>query len=143
MFWKKVFHFYTNRKGIKNALKIIFTPSAKSQYFKSHKHFCILEKLGVNCTYNGNTFLLKHVFTSFRAVYMTDLSCNYVNVLLKYPNCWFKNIILNPSFFFSNFMFFCHKRQFSYSFLAHAKMFHFDIIEGTEKGYLSLRWFES
>ena len=99
MFWKKVFHFYTNRKGIKNALKIIVIPYAKSQYFKSHKHFCILKKPGVNYRYNRNTFLLKHVFTSFRAVCMTDLSCNYVNVLLKYPNCWFKNIIFNPSFF--------------------------------------------
>ena len=138
-FLKKVYHFYTNRKGIKNALRIIYTPYAKNQYFKSCKHFCILKKPGVQYTYNGKMFLLKHVFkkfwsldffTSFLAVCMADLSCNYANVLLKYPNCWFTNIIFNPRLF-QQFYLFCHKRQFSNSFLAHVKMFHFHIIEGT------------
>ena len=64
-FWGKVYHFYTNRKGIKNASKIIYTPYAKSQYFKSYMHFCSLKKPGVNYTYNGKKILLKHVFKRF------------------------------------------------------------------------------
>ena len=65
IFWEKVYHFYTNRKGIKNASKIIYTPYAKNQYFKSYMHFCILKKTGVNYTYNGKQFLLKHIFKRF------------------------------------------------------------------------------
>ena len=64
-FWGKVYHFYTNRKGIKNASKIIYTPYAKNQYFKSYMHFCSLKKPGVNYTYNGKKFLLKHLFKRF------------------------------------------------------------------------------
>ena len=42
--------------GIKNALKIIYTPYAKNQYFKSYKHFNILKKPGVPYTNNGKNF---------------------------------------------------------------------------------------
>ena len=102
VFWKNVYHFYTNRKGVKNALKIIYTSYAKNQYFKSYKHFCILKKPGVNYTYNGKKICLNmslrkfglwNFFASFLAVCMADLSCICANVLPKYPNYWFKNFV--------------------------------------------------
>ena len=74
IFWKKVYHFYTNRTGIKNALKIIHTPDAKNQYFKSYKHSSILKKPEVNYIYNGKKFLLKHDFKKFWSL---ELLCKF------------------------------------------------------------------
>ena len=103
-FWKKVCHFYTNRKGIKNPLKTIYTPYAKNQYFKSYNHFCILKQPGVNYTYNGKFFLLKHVFKKFWSLELLyKFSCSlhgwFIMQLRKcFANCWFKNIF-NPRLF--------------------------------------------
>ena len=63
--FENVYHFYTNRKSIKNALKIIYTPYAKNQYFKSYKHFCIIKKPGVNYAYNGKIFCLNMSLRNF------------------------------------------------------------------------------
>ena len=107
-FLKKSLSFLYQSKGHQNALKIVYTPYAKNQYFKSYKHFCILKKPGVNYTYNGKKICLNmslrkfglwNFFASFLAVCMADLSCICANVLPKYPNCWFKNIIFNHHLF--------------------------------------------
>ena len=63
--FQKKSHFYTNRKGIKNVLKIIYTPYAQNQYFKSYNHFCILKIPGLTYTNKGKNFLLKHIVKRF------------------------------------------------------------------------------
>ena len=106
--WKKVYHSYTNRKGITNALKTIYTPYAKNQYSRVISIFVFLKNPGVTYTSMAKFFYLNtllrnfglwNFFLSFLAVCMADLWCSYADLLLKYPNCWFKNIIFNPRLF--------------------------------------------